>query len=87
MHLFRPTTAKANHVNPCSMQLQQSSPFRTVECSSSALGSEPRVPQCDREHAVELVQEVEAAALVQMDERLDVGMAGGCSASRSSMWL
>jgi hypothetical protein len=51
------------------------------------LGSEPRVPQCDREHAVELVQEVEAAVLVQMDERLDVRMAGGCSASRSSMWV
>src|SRR5262245_60075501 len=36
-----------------------------------------RVPQCDREHAVKLVQKVEAAVLVQMDEDLGVGMVGG----------
>jgi len=32
----------------------------------------PRIPQCDREHAVELMQEVEAVILVEMDEHLGV---------------
>jgi hypothetical protein len=37
----------------------------------------PRIPECDREHIVKLVQEVEAAVLVEMDEHLDIGMVGG----------
>src|SRR6516165_4568430 len=39
--------------------------------------SATRVPQCDREHPVELVQKVEAAVLVQMDEYFSVGMVCG----------
>jgi hypothetical protein len=37
----------------------------------------PRIPQRNREHAVKLVQEVEAAVLVEMDEYFGVGMVGG----------
>src|SRR5258708_34895377 len=39
--------------------------------------SATRVPQCDREHAVEVVQEVQSAVLVEMDEHFGVGMVGG----------
>src|SRR5262249_50472587 len=51
-----------------------------LDAESIACEHEPsatRVPQCDREHAVELVQKVEAAVLVQMDEYFSVGMVCG----------
>jgi hypothetical protein len=105
MDLFGPMTAKAIHVNACSMyvtaklaiaqsrMLEQCLGFRSERYATGNAGeieridaqpiacehkpSATRVPQCDREHAVELVQKVEAEVLVQMDEDLSVRMIGG----------
>ena len=34
--------------------------------------SAPRIPQCDRKHAIELVQEGETMILVEMDEHFGI---------------